>query len=110
MVKKKSDFLTFLDQSSLYPPVPTKKKQAGAPVCPSLRYLILSFGHSVNFWYFLYAGVQNINHVYAIVNKFENVLVNKHIFDLVDIGVYVVYALYSSMEKTTKNALLPDFA
>jgi hypothetical protein len=45
----------------------------------------------------IYAGVQSINNVYAIVNKVENVLVNTYIFDLIDNGVYVVYALYSSM-------------
>ncbi len=38
-----------------------------------------------------------INNVYANVDKVENVLVNTHIFDLIDIGVYVVYALYSSV-------------
>jgi hypothetical protein len=43
-----------------------------------------------------YAGVQSINNVYANVNKVENVLVYTHNFDLIDIGVYVVYALYSS--------------
>jgi hypothetical protein len=43
-----------------------------------------------------YSGVQCINNVYAIVNKVENVCVNKYIFDLIDNGVYVVYALYSS--------------
>ncbi len=50
--------------------------------------------------YFLlnhYTGVQSINNVYAIVNKVENVLVNTHIFDLIDNGVYVIYALYSSI-------------
>ncbi len=41
------------------------------------------------------SGVQSINNVNAIVDKVENVLVNTHIFDLIDIGVYVVYALYS---------------
>jgi hypothetical protein len=44
-----------------------------------------------------YTGVQSINNIYAIVNKVENVLVNTHIFDLIDIGVYVVYALYSNI-------------
>ncbi len=44
-----------------------------------------------------YTGVQSINNVYAIVNKVENVLVNTYIFDLIDNGVYVVYALYSSI-------------
>jgi hypothetical protein len=45
----------------------------------------------------IYTGVQSINNVYAIVNKVENVLVNTYIFDLIDNGVYVVYALYSSI-------------
>ncbi len=40
-------------------------------------------------------GVQSINNVYANVNKVEIVLKSSHIFDLIDIGVYVVYALYS---------------
>ncbi len=40
-------------------------------------------------------GVQSINNVYASVNKVENVLKNTYIFDLIDIGVYVVYSLYS---------------
>ncbi len=44
-----------------------------------------------------YSGVQSINNVYANVNKVENVLVNTYIFDLIDNGVYVVYALYSSI-------------
>jgi hypothetical protein len=44
-----------------------------------------------------YTGVQSINNVYAIVNKVENVLVNTYIFDLIDNVVYVVYALYSSI-------------
>jgi hypothetical protein len=43
-------------------------------------------------------GVQSINNVYTIVNKVENVLVKTYIFDLIDIGVYVVYALYSRIE------------
>ncbi len=45
----------------------------------------------------IYSGVQSINNVCAIVNKVENVLVNTYIFDLIDNGVYVVYALYSSI-------------
>ncbi len=49
--------------------------------------------------YFKCTGVQSINNVYAIVNKVENVLVNTYIFDLIDNGVYVVYALYSSVAK-----------
>jgi hypothetical protein len=35
------------------------------------------------------------NYGVQIVNKVENVLVNTYIFDLIDNGVYVVYALYS---------------
>ncbi len=49
---------------------------------------------------FNYSGVQSINNVYAIVNKVENVLVNTYIFELIDNGVYVVYALYSSNKKS----------
>jgi hypothetical protein len=55
----------------------------------------------ITFWHFVYrlikinTGVQSINNVYAIVNKVENVLVNTYIFDFIDNGVYVVYALYS---------------
>ncbi len=45
------------------------------------------------------AGVQSINNVYAIVNKVENVCVYQYIFYLIDNGVYVVYALYSSVDK-----------
>ncbi len=45
------------------------------------------------------SGVQSINNVYAIVNKVENVLVNTYIFDLIDNDVYVVYALYSRINK-----------
>jgi hypothetical protein len=49
---------------------------------------------------FTYSGVQSINNVYDIVNKVENVCVYQYIFNLIDIGVYVVYALYSSIGKT----------
>ncbi len=49
-----------------------------------------------------YSGVQSINNVYAIVNKVENVLVNTYILDLIDNGVYVVYALYSSIVYKSK--------
>ncbi len=52
---------------------------------------LLFFNHSNS-------GVQSINNVYAIVNKVENVLVNTYIFDLIDNGVYVVYALYSRID------------
>jgi hypothetical protein len=47
-------------------------------------------------WAKTYPGVQSINNVYAIVDKVKSVLVNTHIFDLIDNGVYVVYALYFS--------------
>jgi hypothetical protein len=40
-------------------------------------------------------GVQSINNVFHIVDKVENVCVNKYIFDLIDNVEYVVYALYS---------------
>jgi hypothetical protein len=40
-------------------------------------------------------GVQRINNVFHIVDKVENVCVNKYIFDLIDNVEYVVYALYS---------------
>jgi hypothetical protein len=43
------------------------------------------------------SGVQSINNVYAIVNKVENQGTNEWILNLIDIGVYVVYALYSSV-------------
>jgi hypothetical protein len=43
-----------------------------------------------------YSGVQSINNVYAIVNKVENKGIYEWILNLIDIGVYVVYALYSS--------------
>jgi hypothetical protein len=49
--------------------------------------------------FIFYAGLQSINNVYAIVDKVENVCVNQYIFNLIDNGVYVVYALYSSMHK-----------
>jgi hypothetical protein len=41
--------------------------------------------------------ITSINNVCVIVNKVENVLVNTYIFDLIDNGVYVVYALNSSV-------------
>ncbi len=44
-----------------------------------------------------HTGVQRINNVFHIVNKVENVCVNKYIFDLIDNVEYVVYALYSSI-------------
>jgi hypothetical protein len=47
----------------------------------------------------MYTGVQSINNVYAIVNKVENLCVYQYVFDLIDNGVYVVYALYSSIVK-----------
>ncbi len=40
-------------------------------------------------------GVQSINNVFHIVDKVENVCVNKYIFDLIDNVEYVVYALYT---------------
>ncbi len=43
----------------------------------------------------IYTGVQRINNVFHIVDKVENVCVNKYIFDLIDNVEYVVYALYS---------------
>jgi hypothetical protein len=43
------------------------------------------------------AGVQSINNVYANVNKVQNPFIDALIFDLIDNGVYVVYALYSRM-------------
>jgi hypothetical protein len=46
-------------------------------------------------------GVQSINNVFHIVDKVENVGVNKYIFDLIDNVEYVVYALYSrTVEKS----------
>jgi hypothetical protein len=45
----------------------------------------------------IYSGVQRINNVFHIVDKVENVCVNKYIFDLIDNVEYVVYALYSSI-------------
>jgi hypothetical protein len=42
-------------------------------------------------------GVQSINNVFHIVDKVENLCVNKYIFDLIDNVEYVVYALYSSV-------------
>jgi hypothetical protein len=48
-----------------------------------------------------YSGVQSINNVYANVNKVQNPFIDALIFDLIDNGVYVVYALYSSIEKTS---------
>jgi hypothetical protein len=45
-------------------------------------------------------GVQRINNVFHIVDKVENVCVNKYIFDLIDNVEYVVYALYSRIVKT----------
>ncbi len=47
--------------------------------------------------YLSYSGVQRINNVFHIVDKVENVCVNKYIFDLIDNVEYVVYALYSSI-------------
>jgi hypothetical protein len=40
-------------------------------------------------------GVQGKNNEYHIVDKVENVCVNKYIFDLIDNVVFVVFALYS---------------
>ncbi len=47
--------------------------------------------------FFPYTGVQSINNVFHIVDKVENVCVNKYIFDLIDNVEYVDYALYSSI-------------
>jgi hypothetical protein len=44
-----------------------------------------------------YTGVQSINNVYANANKVQNPFIDALIFDLIDNGVYVVYALYSSI-------------
>ncbi len=44
------------------------------------------------------AGVQRINNVFHIVDKVENMCLNKYIFDLNDNVEYVVYALYSRMQ------------
>jgi hypothetical protein len=44
----------------------------------------------------MWAGVQSKNNEYHIVDKVENVLVNKYIFDLIDNVVFVVLTLYSS--------------
>ncbi len=44
---------------------------------------------------FFNTGVQRINNVFHIVDKVENVCVNKYTFDLIDNVEYVVYALYS---------------
>ncbi len=41
----------------------------------------------------MYAGVQRINDAFHIVDKVENVCVNKYIFDLIIIVECVVYAL-----------------
>ncbi len=35
----------------------------------------------------MYTGVQSINNVYAIVNKVKNVLVNSHIFNLINFSI-----------------------
>jgi hypothetical protein len=43
----------------------------------------------------LSSGVQRINDAFHIVDKVENVCVNKYIFDLIDNVECVVYALYS---------------
>jgi hypothetical protein len=43
------------------------------------------------------AGVQSKNNEYHIVDKVENVCVNKYIFNLIDNVVFVVLALYSSL-------------
>ncbi len=45
---------------------------------------------------FSYTGVQGINNVFHIIKKFENVLENTYIFNLINHVEYVVYALYSS--------------
>jgi hypothetical protein len=47
--------------------------------------------------FYTYTEVQHINNVFHIVDKVENVCVNKYIFDLIDNVEYVVYALYSSI-------------
>jgi hypothetical protein len=44
-----------------------------------------------------HSGVQSINNIFHIVDKVENVGVNKYIFDFIDNVEYVVYALYSSI-------------
>ncbi len=54
------------------------------------------------------SGVQSINNVYAIVNKVENVCVYQYIFDLIDDGVYVVYALYSRIFDYKKCKKKPE--
>ncbi len=56
-----------------------------------------------------YTGVQSINNVYANVNKVENVLVNTHIFDLFNNGVYVVYAFYSSSLTAPQSSVKHEF-
>jgi hypothetical protein len=47
-----------------------------------------------------YSGVQSINDAFHNVNKVENVFVYRHIFNLIDNVECVVYALYSSTQKT----------
>jgi hypothetical protein len=54
----------------------------------NFSYLSLCFKRSVT-------GVHSKNNEYHIVNKVENVCVNKYIFDLIDNVVFVVLALYS---------------
>ncbi len=52
------------------------------------------------------AGVQSINNVYANVNKVQNSFIDALIFGLIDNGVYVVYALYSSAAKKILQPIL----
>ncbi len=46
---------------------------------------------------FDYAGVQSKNSAYHNVNKIKNSFTDALILNLIDIVVYVVFALYSSM-------------
>ncbi len=56
------------------------------------------------------SGVQSINDVFHIVNKVENVCVNKYIFDFIDNVEYVVYALYSRNPISTTYKSFRDFS
>jgi hypothetical protein len=55
-----------------------------------------------NFFNIQNTGVQGISGVYASVNKVQNPFIDALIFDLVDGGVYVVYALYSRVSESVR--------
>jgi hypothetical protein len=46
---------------------------------------------------FLHTGVQGKNNEYHIVDKVQNSFIDALIFDLIDNVVFVVFALYSSI-------------